>query len=133
MGVSTNVLLTHDLRNPYVCPADPSSDAFVNTERFWVGWGWGVRGYYGKNDVLGRYYTDAGNFKLRRDVKNPSLTVMVMDAWGNGISYAEVKWKPRHAGRVNILFTDGHSESWLYDSISSGPAAYNTPFWNPDL
>jgi prepilin-type N-terminal cleavage/methylation domain-containing protein/prepilin-type processing-associated H-X9-DG protein len=124
MNISTNVLLTHDLRNPYVCPADPSSDAFVNTERFWVGWGWGVRGYYGKNDVLGRLYADAGNFKLRRDVKSPASTAMVMDAWGNGIS---------HAGRVNILFTDGHSESWLYDNITSGPSAYNTPFWNPDL
>lgn len=133
MRISTNVLLTHDLRNPYVCPADPSSDAFVNTGRFWVGWGWGVRGYYGKNDVLGRLYTDTGNFKLRRDVKSPALTAMVMDAWGNGVSYGEVKWKARHAGRVNILFTDGHCESWLYDDIRFGSPEFNTPFWNPDL
>jgi len=131
--ISTDVLESHDLRNPYVCPADPSSDEFQGTQRFWIGYGWGVRGYYGKNDVLGRYYTDTGNFKLRNSVKTPSSTAMVMDSWGSGISYAEVKWKARHANRVNLLFTDGHTESWVYEDITFGSAAYNTAFWNPDL
>ena len=133
MKVSVDVLESHQLKNPYACPADPSSDLYQSTERFWIGYGWGVRGYYGKNDVLGRYYTDTGNFKLRNSVKSPALTVMVMDGWGSGLSYAEIKWKARHAGRVNILFTDGHTESLPVEKIIATPSAYNTPFWNPDL
>lgn len=137
MKISTNVLETHQPKNQFVCPGGPSSDLYQGTKRFWIGYGWGVRGYYGMNNVLGNNmfggFDPNYDFRMRKYVKTPSATCLYLDGWDSGINYSFTFFSPRHNGRVNILFVDGHTESWLSANIPSGGAAlYSTPFWNPE-
>jgi prepilin-type processing-associated H-X9-DG protein len=137
MRIATNVLESHEAKSPWVCPAEPSSDLYQGTQKFWIGYGWGVRSYYGMNNVLGDNMfggLDPGNdFRMRKSVKTPTSTVMYLDGWDSGINYSFTLVSPRHAGRVNMLFVDGHTESWSSTNIPRGGASlYATPFWNPE-
>jgi prepilin-type processing-associated H-X9-DG protein/prepilin-type N-terminal cleavage/methylation domain-containing protein len=132
MKISANVLNTHQTTNPFVCPADPSSDVYANTQRFWIGCGGTLRGYYGANKNLGLspYGTldPANDWRMRKHFKNPTATVVYFDAWDPDVSSVNLM-KARHAGRINMLFGDGHTESWTPDKV---PASYLNPFWNAD-
>jgi prepilin-type processing-associated H-X9-DG protein/prepilin-type N-terminal cleavage/methylation domain-containing protein len=137
MKISTNLLEKHETKSPWVCPADPSSDLYQGTQRFWIGYGWGVRSYYGMNNVLGDNMfgtLDPGNdFRMRNYVKNPAGTSLYLDGYDSGINYSFTLVNARHSGRVNILFCDGHTESWLSSNIPRGGAAlYSSSFWNPE-
>jgi len=128
LKVSTSVLHSHQLKNLFVCAADPSTDDYAFTQRFWVGWGWGVRGYYAMNTQLGRFFTDGDPFEWKKEIKSPTVTALYFDAWDSDASYAFNYWSPRHAGRVNFLFCDGHTESWAEPAIPRGIGAINNPF-----
>ena len=132
MKISETVLKTHDLKNPWVCPGDPSSDLYQNTQRFWIGCGWTVRSYYGANRYLGLSpfipMDPNSDFRMRKWFKNPSSTALYFDAYDPDVN-GVVFMKPRHSGRVNILFADGHNESWTTDKV---PSSYLNPFWNPE-
>jgi len=137
MKISTNLLERHETRSPFVCPADPSSDLYQGTQRFWIGYGWGVRSYYGMNNVLGDNmfggFAPGYDFRMRKYVKTPDATALYLDGWDSGINYSFTLVSARHSGLVNILFCDGHTESWLSSTIPRGGAALNNgPFWNPE-
>jgi len=136
MKFSSSVLHSHQTKSPFVCPGDPSSDLYQGTQRFWIGYGWGVRGYYGMNNVLGDNmfggFAPGYDFMMRKYVKSPSSTVIYLDGWDSGINYSFTLVSPRHTGRVNMLFVDGHTESRLSTNIPRGGAALNLPFWNPE-
>jgi prepilin-type processing-associated H-X9-DG protein/prepilin-type N-terminal cleavage/methylation domain-containing protein len=132
MKISTNLWKTHSLKNPWVCPANPTTDEFVGTQRFWVGCGWNLRSYYGANRYLGLHPSISmapdSDFRMRRYIRNASATAIYFDAWDPDVNHVQYM-KARHAGRINMLFADGHTESWLPEKV---PSSYLNPFWNPE-
>lgn len=140
MGISIQKMELHSNDNPWVCPAETlrTDDGRwpVHPEGYWVGWGWGVRSRYNMNTLLGHDPGQTGIFKMRQQVKQPAVTVLYLDGkWSARADYSFPFWKARHAGRVNMVFVDGHTESHDVKELEGkyvGLGAAIKPFWNPE-
>lgn len=108
----------------FVCPA--STDEFMEEL--------GFSGSDLKNNIIRGYainreLPDRGdNIKLPLAVKNPARTALLMDCVNYAVSYPLIDTKlkqgaQRHGGNINILFCDGHVETWPLTSIPTSPVS----------
>jgi len=143
LRVADPVVRSHSTRNPFVCPAKPLTDAdqFTSqpwdnpnlsyTTQFWINCGSGERCYYSMNSLLGLYPSSGDPFEWKKSIRSPSRTAMYLDGFDDQATYAFPYWRARHAGRVNFVFCDGHTESWDESKIPYGGSEINNPIWNP--
>jgi len=121
--------------NPLHCPAQPSDfNAFIGDYSAVTGKSWSYKGWVpigiGYNTMTGRFYGNGqayANSRLKHVslVQRPSTTVMLGDSLNTHIgSFRRVELErelggmnPRHFGKVNVSFFDGHVETRAIDSM----------------
>lgn len=142
LGISNSKLETYDpSANMFFCPAESlRSHAGGNSVykwSFWIGWGWGVRSTYNMNTLLGHDVNQTTIFRMRRKVRQPSVTVLYMDGMIGARTDYSFNWgKARHGNKqfVNMVFNDGHVGQMSKTDLANmtGVPKSADPFWNPD-